>query len=281
MYLNKAMMVYGNSEVVPVYYCTFTIFSITGGALIYNELAGISVAQALMFGFGVLCAFFGVGVLMSGRSPEVPEQRAKGSAKKLRVPSSKELAGVAEDDEEEAKPGRPKPPPHLSTMQRIQRSAQSLSPTALKKSADTEVVLAFRDLDNDEKLMALETQSSSSALLCGGIGSSLQQATTETILAMDRSKALLQVQAANYPGSLQEARRMNRKGRLTEMSFMAALGERAVAAFAAMSVMELAGPMSQRVRSQGSDGNAVAAAADQQSSAAADQPGLNYSLPSA
>lgn len=83
MYLNKAMMVYGNSEVVPVYYCTFTVFSITGGALIYNELGGISAAQAVMFGMGVLCAFTGVAVLMSGRAQE--SAAMLGGAKQLTV----------------------------------------------------------------------------------------------------------------------------------------------------------------------------------------------------
>mgnify|MGYP002049314719 CR=1 FL=1 len=32
-YLQKAMMVFGNTEVVPVYYCTFTLASIVGGGV--------------------------------------------------------------------------------------------------------------------------------------------------------------------------------------------------------------------------------------------------------
>ena len=72
MYLNQAMMYYGNTVVVPVYYCAFTIFSILGGALIYDELEGISFARALMFGGGVLSAICGVAVLMSNREPDLP-----------------------------------------------------------------------------------------------------------------------------------------------------------------------------------------------------------------
>lgn len=240
MYLNKAMMVYGNSEVVPVYYCTFTVFSITGGALIYNELGGISAAQAVMFGMGVLCAFTGVAVLMSGRAQE--SAAMLGGAKQLTVVPPEEEdaeagAGVAPGSPNPTTPQRLKQSPSMVNF--IQRSASKLSPSALKgKLPEIEVTLTFRDLDNTEKLSMLEQQPSSSSLLCGGIGASLQQASTETVLASDRERALLQVQAANYPGSLQSARRMNRKGRLSEKTFMAALGERAVAAFSAMAIME-------------------------------------------
>ena len=32
-FLNRAMMIFGNTEVVPVYYCTFTLASIVGGGV--------------------------------------------------------------------------------------------------------------------------------------------------------------------------------------------------------------------------------------------------------
>ena len=54
MYLNKAMMVYGNTEVVPVYYCTFTVASIIGGALIYDELGNLTALTAVGFVGGIL-----------------------------------------------------------------------------------------------------------------------------------------------------------------------------------------------------------------------------------
>ena len=34
-YLNTAMMHFGNNEVVPVYYTTFTLSSVAGGAIVY------------------------------------------------------------------------------------------------------------------------------------------------------------------------------------------------------------------------------------------------------
>ena len=33
-YLQKALMVYGTTEVLPVYYCTFTLAAIVGGAAV-------------------------------------------------------------------------------------------------------------------------------------------------------------------------------------------------------------------------------------------------------
>jgi len=38
-YLNKAMMHFGNNEVVPVYYTTFTIASVAAGGLVYSEFS--------------------------------------------------------------------------------------------------------------------------------------------------------------------------------------------------------------------------------------------------
>ena len=60
-------MVYGNTEVVPVYYCTFTLASITGGALVFNEFSHLSAAQAGMFASGCVLAGLGVGLLPSNR----------------------------------------------------------------------------------------------------------------------------------------------------------------------------------------------------------------------
>ena len=38
LYLNKCMMCFGNTQVVPFYYCTFTTLSILGGGVVYNCL---------------------------------------------------------------------------------------------------------------------------------------------------------------------------------------------------------------------------------------------------
>jgi hypothetical protein len=66
-YLNKAMMIYGNTEVVPVYYCTFTLISIIGGAVVYREFADMTVMGGIMFGMGCVCAFAGVYLITTGR----------------------------------------------------------------------------------------------------------------------------------------------------------------------------------------------------------------------
>ena len=46
-YLNKAMQYYGNSVVVPVYYVTFTVMSVTGSAIVYNELRKLTAGNAV------------------------------------------------------------------------------------------------------------------------------------------------------------------------------------------------------------------------------------------
>jgi hypothetical protein len=81
-YLNKAMMIYGNTEVVPVYYCTFTLISIIGGAVVYREFANITVMGGIMFGLGCVGAFAGVYLITTGRKvvtrkgSEVTEEEA-------------------------------------------------------------------------------------------------------------------------------------------------------------------------------------------------------------
>ena len=242
MYLNKAMMVYGNTEVVPVYYCTFTVFSILGGALIYNELAGISVPQGLMFGFGILLAFGGVAILMSGRKPDLAHRKLD-----LAVTSSADGAHAAAAESglsasavtvgspgNEGKAAAPVSPSRRSSPLRSP-SLRGLARQLTGGTGFEEVEVAFRDLGDPDKLEVLENQNVHTSLLCGGIGSSFQQASNDFVLATDRPAALLRVQTANYPGSLSAARRLRSKGRLNESSFLHYLNEKAVAALAAMS----------------------------------------------
>lgn len=85
-YLNRAMQVFGNTETVPVYYCTFTTMSILGGAMVYNEFAKIELwgvnaelftcfmhedvpcnGSLALFLFGIALAFGGVMLITSGR----------------------------------------------------------------------------------------------------------------------------------------------------------------------------------------------------------------------
>ena len=215
MYLNKAMMVYGNTEVVPVYYCTFTLMSILGGMLVYNELGSIDVAGGILFGFGVLLAFCGVGVLMSGRHPEAAKAKTdgaeaaeEGDASPSRIRPS--MAGEA-----------PEAAPKADVVQTVdaagsgQRSSwtmMSLAPSA-SSIANVEVSLSFRDLGLEDKVVEMEQQPSSSNMVMG-IGSSLVQASTVAVIASGRDEARLHVETANYPSSLSSARRLQRVSRL-------------------------------------------------------------------
>ena len=272
MYLNKAMMVYGNTEVVPVYYCTFTLMcaalaplartlartafvnaptsarrrreltsssrdepprsvrarrSILGGMLIYNELGDIDVAGGILFGFGVLLAFSGVGVLMSGREPEA-----------AKVPKT-ELAGASVAEEGDASPSRirpsiqtgeaPEAAPKAAVVQAVdatgsgQRSAWTLMSVPSGSSvASVEVTLSFRDLGLEDKVVEMEQQPSSSNMVYG-IGSSLVQASTDALIASGGEGARLHVETANYPSSLSSACRMKRVGRLAVGSVTSAV----------------------------------------------------------
>ena len=51
-YLNEAMMRFGNAQSVPLYYCTFTLASVVGAGVVYDEILCIEVWQGLLFGLG-------------------------------------------------------------------------------------------------------------------------------------------------------------------------------------------------------------------------------------
>jgi hypothetical protein len=254
MYLNKAMMVFGNTETIPVYYCTFTIASIIGGALIYDELAGIGALRGVGFGCGIFLAFSGVALLMSGRGRRVAK---KGS----RIETVD--AGDGDGDDAAAEEGRP---PSALSPSRLARALTALenSPAKILNSLDAlgepvlgsrpgspssrrhqpggmpTVEISFRELHNEEKLDALVDDNQKSVVDSVVVGGPFlfAQASSSSLLASDRKEALLQVQSANYPGSLVEARRLHRKRRLDERTLLSALGERAVNAFSALLMRE-------------------------------------------
>jgi hypothetical protein len=70
------MQVYGNVEVVPVYYTTFTLASVVGGAVVYNEFDGISRLRTLLFVLGMCCSLGGVSAVVSGRATPLVEFEA-------------------------------------------------------------------------------------------------------------------------------------------------------------------------------------------------------------
>ena len=68
-FLNRAMAAFDSTRVVPVYYITFTLASITGGGVFFRDFWRFSATRAAGFGGGcVLC--FG-GVYLVSRRPRV------------------------------------------------------------------------------------------------------------------------------------------------------------------------------------------------------------------
>merc|ERR1711988_766260 len=59
-WLNESMMRFGISVVVPIHYCTFTVCSVVGAAIVYNELVCLTVSGTLLFVFGCLSSFAGI-----------------------------------------------------------------------------------------------------------------------------------------------------------------------------------------------------------------------------
>ena len=57
---------FDNTQVVPVYQCFFTLTSILGGMLVYNEFATVTVDQAIMFVVGCGLALSGILLLRGG-----------------------------------------------------------------------------------------------------------------------------------------------------------------------------------------------------------------------
>eukprot|EP00003_Mantamonas_plastica_P029202 TRINITY_DN687_c1_g1_i2.p1 TRINITY_DN687_c1_g1~~TRINITY_DN687_c1_g1_i2.p1 ORF type:complete len:463 (+),score=138.78 TRINITY_DN687_c1_g1_i2:139-1389(+) len=66
-FLNKAMEKFGSTEVVPVFYVTFTMCSIAGGIVLYREFAKIGFIQLVGFFIGCCCTFAGVYLITSNR----------------------------------------------------------------------------------------------------------------------------------------------------------------------------------------------------------------------
>jgi drug/metabolite transporter (DMT)-like permease len=65
-YLNLAMISFGASEVVPVYYVTFTFCSVMAGIVLFKEYHETSALHAFLFILGVAITFGGVYLITSG-----------------------------------------------------------------------------------------------------------------------------------------------------------------------------------------------------------------------
>lgn len=80
-YLNKAMMLFENNVVVPAYYCTFTVASVSSGALVYSETACMDEGWVL-FVAGCLLTFLGVFVVCMAHDPKAKEKEIASKKKK-------------------------------------------------------------------------------------------------------------------------------------------------------------------------------------------------------
>jgi hypothetical protein len=73
-YLQQAMQHFGNNQVVPVYYATFTLACVIGAAVVYKELDGSPPEKLAGFFIGILVAFGGVFAIGMRRKPKMPVQ---------------------------------------------------------------------------------------------------------------------------------------------------------------------------------------------------------------
>jgi drug/metabolite transporter (DMT)-like permease len=70
-YLQQAMQHFGNNQVVPVYYATFTLACVVGAAVVYKELDGSPADKLTGFFIGILVAFggvFAIGMRRKGKA---------------------------------------------------------------------------------------------------------------------------------------------------------------------------------------------------------------------
>lgn len=71
-YVNRAMMTFGNSQVVPVYFALFTTAGVGSAAWVYQEFQCLADAnQAVGFFIGIIVAIFGVFLVSQGSSRKV------------------------------------------------------------------------------------------------------------------------------------------------------------------------------------------------------------------
>jgi len=83
-YINMGMSMFGNSEVIPCHYVTFTLFSIVGTSITYQEFAityeGVCRVDIFLHFFldGCIFTFAGVWLITSNRKAEPPPHAIEG-----------------------------------------------------------------------------------------------------------------------------------------------------------------------------------------------------------
>jgi magnesium transporter len=74
-FLNRAMMAFGASEVVPVYFVIFTLSTVTAGMVLYLELNFGTWWRGLLFVLGILCTFFGVSLINQRKNKDGAKEK--------------------------------------------------------------------------------------------------------------------------------------------------------------------------------------------------------------
>ena len=101
-YLQQAMQHFGNNQVVPVYYATFTLACVVGAAIVYKELDGSPADKLAGFFIGILVAFggvFAIGMRRKIQAPEAPDSDNKNLLSDQDLPSdSKSIEMQSTDD---------------------------------------------------------------------------------------------------------------------------------------------------------------------------------------
>ena len=92
-YINEGMKNFGNSEVIPVHYVTFVLYSGISTMIFYQEFSSDNLFHLHLFIDGILCTFVGVYLITSNRKSEQSGIEGEGDGKKL-------LTGAKSDDEE-------------------------------------------------------------------------------------------------------------------------------------------------------------------------------------
>jgi len=100
-YLQKAMALFDNNQVVPVYYVTFTLASVCAGAIIYREFDCMDASQPPLFTLGCMTTFGGVFLAASSRRVSSTDTRASGS--RARTQPAAVLGRMAMSSEEKAR----------------------------------------------------------------------------------------------------------------------------------------------------------------------------------
>lgn len=97
-YLNETMERFDNTTVVPVYYILFTLSTVTGSAMLYQDFYEQPWAAVFLFVSGCFLCFGGVGLLTTGRAEHKGEAHPQGHVQ-LGAVDDVEIAFAPEEEQ--------------------------------------------------------------------------------------------------------------------------------------------------------------------------------------